>query len=467
MSSNAALPITADVRDQLAELAVQLPVPVLLTDPRSSDAYRDDRACLVTGGRPLAVVRARTIEHLVITLRWATKYRIPVVPRGAGTGLSGGAAAVDGCVVLSTAAMTKIRELNPRDRLAVVEAGVITADLDQAAAEHGLLYAPDPASHRISTIGGNLATNAGGLRCLKYGVTRDAVLGLEAVLADGRVIRTGGRTVKGVAGYDLTRLLVGSEGTLAVIATATLRLRPRPMHRLATFTAAFPTVAAAGNAALDIINAGLQPNLLELMDRDSCRAVANFRNQELDVDAAAWLIGQSDSSDAAESARSMVALCKREKAYLAWATTDENEAEAFLSMRRMAYPAVEQLGLTLVEDVVVPLSRLADLLVGVQDIARRHDIQIPTVAHAGDGNAHPVVVVPRDRLDAPTVMQQAAKDIYRLTLEFGGTVTGEHGVGLLKREWLSEELDDTSLSIQRAIKAVLDPSLILNPGKGI
>jgi glycolate oxidase len=363
--------------------------------------------------------------------------------------------------------MTTIHELNPRDRLAVVEAGVITADLDQAAAEYGLLYAPDPASHQISTIGGNLATNAGGLRCLKYGVTRDAVLGLEAVLADGRVIRTGGRTVKGVVGYDLTRLLVGSEGTLAVIATATVRLRPRPIHRPATFAAAFPTIAAAGNAALAIVNAGLQPNLLELMDRDTCRAVADLRNQKLEVDAAAWLIGQSDSSDATESTRSMVALCKKERADVAWATDDENEAEAFLSMRRMAYPAVERLGLTLVEDVVVPLSRLADLLVGIQDIARRYDIRIPTVAHAGDGNAHPVVVVPRDQPAAPMIMKQTAQDIYRLALDFRGTVTGEHGVGLLKREWLNEELDDTSLSVQRAIKTILDPRSILNPGKGI
>jgi glycolate oxidase len=436
-------------------------------DPASVDAYRRDSADLAETGTPHAVVRASGTDDVAETLRWASAHRVPVVTRGAGTGLSGGAAAIDGCVVLSLALMNRILEINPDDLLAVVQPGVVNGDLNRAAERHGLFYPPDPSSFEISTIGGNLATNAGGFRCLKYGVTRDSVLGLQVVLADGRIIRTGARTVKNVVGYDLTSLFVGSEGTLGVITEATVRLRPRPAHQPATMVASFATLADAGRAVSAIIRAGLDPSLLELMDRASIGLIEDYRAMGLDRDAAALLIGQADSPDAQAQAEAMASLADRAEATYAAASTDPAEADMLLQARRLHYQAVEAAGRVLTEDVGVPRSQLPGLLAGIEEISKRHGLLIATVGHAGDGNMHPAIVLSRDRPDAAELAMRAAEEICTLALHLGGTISGEHGIGSLKRQWLAKQLSDDTFGAHRAVKSALDPLGILNPGKAL
>ncbi|NJC71383.1 FAD-binding protein [Planosporangium thailandense] len=453
----------------LDELAAQLDRGRLLTDPDVVDAYRRDEAHLVEPGQPVGVLLAESTADVAAAMRWAHRHAVPVVPRGAGTGLAGGATAVDGCLVLSLARMNAIREINPEDQLAVVEAGVINAELDRAAAKVGLMYAPDPSSYEIATIGGNLATNAGGLRCVKYGVTRDSALGLEVVLADGRVVNTGRRTVKGVAGYDLTSLFIGSEGTLGVITSATLRLRTRPATEPVTVAGSFPSLRSAAEAVSAIVAAGLAPSLLELIDRGTLRAIDEWKRMGLD-DVAAMLIAQADGTDSADCAAAMGALFEAAGAEFVAVSSDPAEAAQLLQIRRLAYPATERLGRCLVEDVGVPRSKLPDLLEQIEQIEREsapHGVRILTVAHAGDGNAHPTFVFPpTDDGRVPDAVWTAADRVFRAALGLGGTLTGEHGVGALKRRWLELELGSDAMDLHRAIKAALDPTGILNPGKG-
>ncbi|HEY8621284.1 MAG TPA: FAD-linked oxidase C-terminal domain-containing protein [Dermatophilaceae bacterium] len=449
------------------ELTTRLNSGRLITDPDVVDAYRRDHAHLVEPGVPLAVLLADTVEDVSVALAWAYEHGIPVVPRGAGTGLSGGATATDGCLVLSTARMTAIREVSAEDQLAVVEAGVINADVDRAAREVGLMYAPDPSSFEISTIGGNLATNAGGLRCVKYGVTRDSALGLEVVLADGRIIRTGRRTVKGVAGYDLTSLFVGSEGTLGVITSATLRLRPRPATDAITVVGSFPSMRAAAEAVAGIVRLGLGPSLLELIDQNTLRSINEWKNMGLDDDMAAMLLAQADGVDATECAAAMGAQFKAAGAEFVAISSDPEEATQLLDIRRLALPAAERLGRCLVEDVGVPRSKLPEMFERLDQIAAHHHVRVLTVAHAGDGNLHPIFVFdPTADGTVPDNIWAAADEVFRTALDLGGTLTGEHGVGVLKRRWLELELGPDVMDVHRSIKNALDPTGILNPGKG-
>ena len=458
---------TSDARvDQLRAL---LPDAHLITDPDVMDAYRRDEAHLVAPGDPLAVLLARSTQEVSAALRWANEHGVPVVPRGAGTGLAGGATAVDGCLVLSLARMSRILDISGPDQLVVVQPGVITADVDRAAAEVGLMYPPDPSSFESCTIGGNLATNAGGLRCVKYGVTRDSVLGLEVVLADGRVVSTGGRTVKGVAGYDLTRLFVGSEGTLGVITEATLRLRPRPPVPPVTVVASFPSLRAAGQAVSDVVAAGLVPSLLELLDRTTLRAIESWKSMGLDADTQAMLVAQADGVGAQDCATALFGVFEAAGADFVAESSDAAEAAQLLQVRRLAYPATERLGRCLVEDVGVPRSRLPEMIERIERAGAEHDVLVATVAHAGDGNLHPTFVFdPADAAEGevPERVWAAADDVFRAALELGGTLTGEHGVGALKRRWLGLELGSDVMDLHRDIKAALDPKGILNPGKG-
>jgi len=453
--------------DDLDELTAALPEGRVSTDPDVVDSYGRDQTTAVSPGKARCLVSARSTDEVVTTLRWASRHKVPVVPRGGGTSLAGGATAVDGCVILSLARMNAIRELDPADELAVAEAGVINADLDRAAAAHGLMYPPDPSSYEISTIGGNLATNAGGLRCVKYGVTRDAVLGLEVVLADGRVLRTGRRTIKGVAGYDLTSLFVGSEGTLGVITSATLRLRPRPAAPPVTLAASFPSFAAAARAVTAIVQARLQPSMLELLDRVTLRSLDEWKNLGFGDEVHALLIAQADSDDADRRAGIMQQLCAEHGALLADVSASEAESRQLLDIRRQAFFAAERLGNMLTEDVCVPRSRLADMIERIERAADRHGVLIATVAHAGDGNLHPVFVYDRGEQDVPAHVWAAADEVFRAAIELGGTLTGEHGVGIIKRRWLAMELGDDSMAVHHAIKNALDPAGIMNPGKAI
>src|SRR5450755_1904853 len=445
----------------IEELRAELPAGRVLTDADVVEAYRRDEARLVEAGHPLGVVLAGHVDDVVETMRWATRHRIPVVARGTGTGLAGGAAATDGCVVLSLARMNAIVEVNVDDQLAVVEPGVINADLQKAAAAYELMYAPDPASFEISTIGGNIATNAGGLRCVKYGVTREAVLALEVVLADGRVMRTGHRTVKGVAGYDLTALFVGSEGTLGIVTEATVKLRPRPTTDPVTIVGIFATLPAAGDAVNDVMRAGLQPSLLELLDNATIRAVDDWKHIGLDRSAAAMLIAQVDVEQPGETALAIEKAFAAAGATYTAVSTDAIESAELIGVRRMTHWALERLGMILTEDVAVPRSQLAQMLARIEEIGREFDVVIATVGHAGDGNLHPSIVVDSERA------RHAAEEIYKVALELGGTITGEHGVGSLKRDWLPAEIGEVGMDVQRAVKATFDPLGILNPGKAI
>jgi glycolate oxidase len=447
------------------DLAEALPAGMVLTDPDVAASYARDQTFLEPG-KPLCVVTAQTRDDVVTTMRWATEHRVPVVPRGAGTGLAGGATAIDGCVMLSLARMTAIRELSPADEIAVVEPGVVTADLDRAAREHGLMYAPDPSSYEISTIGGNLATNAGGLRCVKYGVTRDSTLGLEVVLADGRILATGRRTMKGVTGYDLTGLFVGSEGTLGVITAATLRLRRAPAVPPVTIAAEFPSQRAAGDAVAAIVAAGCGPSLLELMDRNTLEAIDAWKNIGLEPGVRAMLIAQSEGTLEGD-AGAMARLCEANGASFVAVSSTPEEADELIGLRRLAYTAKERLGACLVEDVCVPRSALPDMISTIEEVAARHDTMICTVAHAGDGNLHPVFIFDRGLAEPPPNVWAAADEVFRAALGLGGTLTGEHGVGLLKRRWLGLESGPVVTEVQHGIKAVFDPLGILNPGKAI
>jgi glycolate oxidase len=366
--------------------------------------------------------------------------------------------------VLSLTAMDRILEIDRASQLAVVEPGVINASLAQAARAQGLWYAPDPASWEFSTLGGNVATNAGGLCCVKYGVTRESVLGLEVVLADGEVLRTGARTVKRVAGYDLTRLFVGSEGTLGVITEITLRLRPTRAPS-ATLVAAFATLEAAGHAIAAIV-ARVTPSLLELMDQRTLQAVEAWKPMGLPIDGAAMLFARSDAgSDAAAEVATMAEACQAAGATLLATSGDAVEGEQLMAARRLAYPALERLGATLLDDVGVPLAQLPPLLSAIERIAAEQAVTIGTFGHAGDGNLHPTIVFDASDSAAVARARAAFAAIVRAALALGGTVSGEHGIGLLKRELLADELGAVGLRVQRAIKQALDPRGILNPGK--
>ncbi|HZH13625.1 MAG TPA: FAD-linked oxidase C-terminal domain-containing protein [Archangium sp.] len=451
--------------DLLRELAAVLPPEALVTDADVLEAHRRDQAGWAPAGFPRVLVRPGSTAEVQAVLRVASAHRVPVVPRGAGSGLSGGANAVDGCIVLSLTRMNRILEIDRRGLYAVVQPGVINGALKAAATEVGLWYAPDPASWEFSTLGGNLATNAGGLCCVKYGVTGDAVLGLEAVLADGSVVRTGGRMVKNVAGYDLTRLFVGSEGTLGIITEATLKLRPRP-PRATTLVASFPTLVGAGAAVTEIM-AEIRPSLLELMDRTTVRAVEAARPMGLDVNAAALLLARSDAGGeqgVAECTR-MAAICEAVGATFLAHSSDEAEGELLMGARRFAFPALERQGSTLLDDVGVPLSRIPDLLAAVEHIAGQRGVLIGTFGHAGDGNMHPTIVFDQNDPDAVARARAAFDDILHAVLELGGTITGEHGVGSLKRPFIARQLGPETHRLHLAIKSAMDPLGILNPGK--
>jgi glycolate oxidase len=439
----------------------------VLTDPDLLVSYRTDQAApgLLAAGTPAAVVRPTSTAQVQAAVRAAAAHGAPVVARGAGSGLSGGANAIDGCVVVSLERMTRIVDVDPGALTATVEPGVVNAALRATAATEGLLYAPDPASAEFSTIGGNVATNAGGLCCVKYGVTRDALLALEVVLADGRAVRVGHRTRKGVTGYDLAGLLCGSEGTLGIITEATVRLMPLPPPAY-TLAASFPRLDAAGEVIARICRRH-RPSLLELMDRATIAAVERLEPMDLDLEAEAMLFARSDAGtlEGREEIAAIERLCEEAGADLVVTSDEEAEGRMLMAARRLAYPALEHQGATLLDDVAVPLPAIPALLRGVAAVAHEHGVVIGTFGHAGDGNMHPTVVY--DHTDAGAVgrARLAFDAILAHALELGGTITGEHGVGLLKRDAAARELGET-LALQQAVKAAFDPSGLLNPGKG-
>lgn len=428
--------------------------------PEDLDAVREDRSGHESAARPVAVVTASSISDVQAVMRIATATRTPVVTRGAGTGLAGGAIGGPGEIVLSTLRMDKVLQVAVDDELAVVQPGIINAELNRQLEPHGLWFTPDPASRAISTVGGNIATNAGGLLCAKYGVTRESILGLKVVLADGRLIELGHRTVKGVTGLDFTALMVGSEGTLGVIVEATVRLRPLVRGVVATISARFATVEDAARASAVITSSGLHPSIMELIGDSAMGAIAS--HLAIDHPGGTQLIVQTDGPGAETEAQSALAII-RSLGGTAELTTDASEGERLFAIRRAAHPAMLAQGTVLIEDVCVPRSALPAMFAAIADIERRYGISIPTVAHAGDGNLHPNFVF--EGPDVPDPIWSAADEMFLAALRLGGTLTGEHGVGLLKRRWLREELGDDQFDLQQQVKAVFDPLGILNPGK--
>ncbi|MFJ2112475.1 MULTISPECIES: FAD-binding oxidoreductase [unclassified Streptomyces] len=451
--------------DLLAQLRAGLPAEALITDPDVMASYAHDMAGFCEAGESAAVVLPRTVEQVQHVMRTATALRVPVVPQGARTGLSGAANASDGCVVLSLTKMDRILEISPVDRIAVVEPGVINATLSRAVGEQGLYYPPDPSSWEMCTIGGNIGTASGGLCCVKYGVTAEYVLGLDVVLADGRLLTTGRRTAKGVAGYDLTRLFVGSEGSLGIVVKAVLALRPQPPRQL-VLAAEFPSAAAACDAVCRIMERGHTPSLLELMDRTTVRAVNAMANMGLPDTTEALLLAAFDTPDPAGDLAAVGELCTAAGATEVVPAEDDAESEMLLQARRLALPALEAVkSATMIDDVCVPRSRLAEMLAGTTAVAEKYGLTIGVCAHAGDGNTHPVVCFDQADPDESRRARESFDEIMALGLELGGTITGEHGVGVLKKEWLSRELGPVGMELQRSIKAAFDPLGLLNPGK--
>jgi glycolate oxidase len=446
----------------LEQLAASLGDAVRV-DPVTCENYRFDWSRDPTAGIPIAVVRPADTPEVQTAIRWAAEHHIPVVPRGAGSGLSGGSSAVSGGIVLSLERMRSI-EIDIAARVAVVEPGAFNADVKAAVAQHGLWYPPDPSSYEICSIGGNIATNAGGLCCVKYGVTTDYVLGLDVVLADGTLITLGGKRIKDVAGLSLLKLFVGSGGTLGIITRAILRLIPAQDSR-STLVAYFPTVQAAADTVVTI-GKTLRASMMELMDQTSINAVEDYRSMGLDRSAGAMLIAQSDAPGAASAAEIeiMEAACATAGAKEVFITTDPDEGELFVAARRAAFPAIEARGSILLEDVGAPVPELPQLLAGIAAVAERYSVEIPVVAHAGDGNTHPIVVFDRGDPAHQERAYLAFNEIMQLAIGLGGTITGEHGVGRAKKAALPAQLGPDVMALSHKIKNALDPDGILNPG---
>jgi glycolate oxidase len=433
------------------------------TDLVTCENYRFDWSRDPTAGIPIAVVRPSNAAEVQAAIRWAAEHRVPVVPRGAGSGLSGGSSAVAGGIVISLERMSSI-EIDGAARVAVVEAGAFNADVKAAAAGHGLWYPPDPSSYEICSIGGNIATNAGGLCCVKYGVTTDYVLGLDVVLPDGTLITLGGKRIKDVAGLSLLKLFIGSGGTLGIITRAILRLIPAQGPR-STLVAYFPTVQAAADTVLTI-GGTLRASMMELMDQTAINAVEDYRSMGLDRSAGAMLIAQSDAPGAACAAEIevMEAACTTAGAKEVFITGDPEEGELFVAARRVAFPAIEARGSILLEDVGAPVPQLPQLLSGIAALAERYAVEIPVVAHAGDGNSHPIIVFDRGDPEARERAYLAFNEIMHLAIQLGGTITGEHGVGRAKKAALPDQIGPDAMALSQKIKNALDPDGILNPG---
>jgi len=436
-------------------------------------ASDEDRLCYAYDGQrvecvPDAVVRPVNAEQISEVLILANQERFPVVPRGAGTGLSGGSVASNGGIVLDLTRMDRVIEVDPANQHMVVEPGVITAEIVSRAEKVGLLYPPDPGSVKVSTIGGNVAENAGGLRAGKYGVTRNYLMRIEAIAPTGERFASGAKTRKCVAGYDLVSLLCGSEGTLGVITEITLRLVPLPKHRK-TMTASFSSAAAAGQAVSNIIAAGLVPGTLEIIDNFTLRVIEDYAHLGLPVDAGALLLAEFDGlvecAVEEEGRLGMHALTESGASAIQLAD-DADERERIWQARRVALAALSRAKPTsILEDITVPLPKLAEMIQKVESIGRANDVSVGTFGHAGDGNLHPTILTDERDEEEMKRVEVAIGQLFEAALELGGTLSGEHGIGFCKAPFLVQELGKGSVEIMRRIKRALDPNNILNPGK--
>ena len=417
--------------------------------------------------RPDAAVWPGTAEEISAILKLANKDRFPVIPRGAGTSLAGLAVAEKGGVILDLIRMNKIISVSVTDRLAVVQPGVVYADLERALEPHGFFFPPDPASGTVATLGGNVATNAGGIKGAKYGTTKDYVLSLQIVLPDGRMMRTGSKCMKSSSGYDLTKLFVGSEGTLGIVTEITLKINPKPSLS-ATAMATFEDVEDAGRAVSEIMHSGIIPSALEVVDQQTLIAI----NQNTDLnlpEVEAILISETDGHTREETQfqlNKVIDIFKKNNAATVKQATTQEEAEALWTARKSAYAVMSRINYSLaVEDLSVPMSKVPHMLRVISDLAKKYDLKIPTVGHAGDGNLHPTISYDSTNSEEVKRVEKASFELFEKVIELGGTVTGEHGIGLAKAKFMPLEHDPVAMDVMRSIKKSFDPNNILNPGK--
>ncbi len=417
--------------------------------------------------RPWCGVWVESAQQISKIMKLANSEKMPIIPRGAGTGLSGMAVPINGGVVLDLTHMNKILTISLEDRLAVVQPGVVYADLEKALEPYGFFFPPDPASGKVCTLGGNVATNAGGVRGAKYGTTRDYVLALEVVLPDGRIMHTGSKAMKSVSGYDLTRLLVGSEGTLGIVSEITLKINPKPTAT-STAVATFDDLEDAGHAVSEIMHCGIIPSVLEILGRETLIAI----NQNTDLnlpEVDAMLLAETDGYTKEETEyqiSKVIEVFKKNNAKEIKKAASASEAEELWKARKSAYAVLARIKTHFVlEDVTVPMGKVAEMLKGIQGIAKKHGLQIATFGHAGDGNLHPQILYDGYDPDQVRRMKAASADLFKLAIDLGGTLTGEHGIGLSKASFMGLEHDEVAMDVMRSIKRMLDPNNILNPGK--
>lgn len=416
---------------------------------------------------PDAVVFARSAEQISALLKLARKWKKPVVPRGSGTGLSGGSLPVPGCWVLCTSKMNRILEVDSANLTLLAEPGVTTVEIADAAAKVGLFYPPDPGSMKISTIGGNVAENSGGLRGLKYGITRNYVMGLEVVLPTGEILWTGNKCVKDVAGYSLRDLFIGSEGTLGVLSKVLLKLIPKPAAKR-TLVATFGAMDQAAQTVSDIIAARIIPCTLEFLDRTTIHCVEDFAKVGLPLDCEALLLMETDGHPAVveEEAAQMESLARKNHCLQVRTARDEAEANQLATARRSAFSALARLApTTILEDATVPRSELARMIRFVEQTAKKYRLRIGTFGHMGDGNLHPTFLTNERNTEEMERIEHAFEEIFHEAIRLGGTITGEHGIGLAKKKFLPIFAGDPQMRVMRELRNVLDPERILNPGK--
>ncbi|MCM3740991.1 FAD-binding protein [Oceanobacillus luteolus] len=416
---------------------------------------------------PDIVVLVMSTTEVAAIMKLANKHGIPVYPRGQATSLSGGPLPVHGGIVLDLSKWDDVLKVDAEDMVAVVSPGVLTADINDAALEVGLIYPPDPSSSNVSTIGGNLAENSGGPRGLKYGVTKDYVIGLEVVTPEGEVIRTGGRTVKNVTGYDLTKLIVGSEGTLGIITEATLRLYPKP-QATKTMMAVFDDIVDSGKAITKILSSGILPSKLEIMDNATIQAVEAYEPLGLPVDAEAMLLVELDGHPAAidEEILRVEKVCKETEARTVKVANTSEEANELWRARKLVSPAIVREKPTKIsEDATIPRSKIPDMFQRLKEIREKYNIDLVVFGHAGDGNLHPNIIADKRDKEEMRRVEQAVEEIFKAAIELGGTLSGEHGIGTLKAPFMEMELGEVGLDMMKRIKESWDPNNILNPGK--
>lgn len=439
--------------------------------------FRDDPESLVTHSydatpmvqaMPDAVMYPENTEQVSAILKIANEHRVPIVGRGAGTNLCGGTVPVEGGIVLVMTRMNRLLEIDQENLTATVQPGLNTKQFHTALEELGLFYPPDPSSMVISTLGGNIMECAGGLRGLKYGTTKDFVLGMEAVLPSGEIIRTGGKLYKDVAGYDLTKLLVGSEGTLAVLTEATLKLLPAPKYKK-TMLAMYKDIHAAARTVSSIVGNRIIPSTLEFIDNATLRVVAEFNKLDLPLDMEAFLLIEQDGADLGvveKDIEQIVAICREEGADQVQMARDAAEAEKLMTARRSALSTLARIRpTTILEDATVPRSKIAEMVLAINEIAKKYDVHICTFGHAGDGNLHPTC--PTDARDPEEIhrVEEAFAEIFEAAISLGGTITGEHGVGTVKAPYLEWKVGPAGIEVMKGIKKAFDPNNIMNPGK--